>query len=129
MTPKMEEALNKLVAAGSLPKSTFHHSTVTALLKGGHVEEMPGDSAWITPVAVRSEDLPQRDPNAPTVPIDDDVIASGRHVDVISTTATLKAWIVSATQTAADASEWRCRGRVKATRFSRRRAQRGAMAR
>lgn len=83
MTLKMQNALLRLAAAGSLPKAEFHHSTVTALLKGGHVEELPGDSAWITLTAVKSEDLPQRDPEVPTVPIDDDVIASGVHASVL----------------------------------------------
>lgn len=199
MTPKMKEALDKLAATGSLPKSHFHHSTVTALLKGGHVEEVPGDSTWIALVAVRSGDLPQRDPAVPVIPIDDEVIGAGRHVDVISTVATPKAWVrgcssckmpmvenpahlpgcevalvqevlsdqglppvalnveqredaesvagvaakgdpvraairgmMSAVPPAvvdAEAPTWRCRNRVKATRVSRRRAQRGAMAR
>lgn len=93
MTPKMQEALDKLANAGNMPKSAFHHSTVTALLKGSHVEEVPGDSAWITLAAVKSEDLPQRDPAVPVIPINDEVIGAVRHVDFISTVATPKAWI------------------------------------
>lgn len=87
MTPKMQEALDKLAVAGNLPKSTFHHSTVTALIKSGHVEEVPGDSTWIALVAVRSEDLPQRDPAVPVIPIDDEVIGAGRHVNRVQVCA------------------------------------------
>lgn len=142
MTPKMQEALNLLASGGNMPRKAFHPSTVAALIKSGHVEEVPGDSAWIALVAVKSEDLPQRDPGVPTVPIDDDVIASGVHqayVDLVkstvtpkalvTSTVTPKAWIVAAAQTVAEATEWVCRGRVKPTRVSRRRAQRWAMSR
>lgn len=125
--------------------------------------------------------LPRRNPDVPVIPIDDEVIAAGRHVDVISTVATPKAWIMGCSsckmpmtadphhlpgcevalvqevltdrglppvalnveqlltligdvqredaERVADTPAWVCRSRVKATRVSRRRAQRGAMAR
>lgn len=155
MTPKMQEALDKLATfpERGLPKGAFHHSTVTALLKSGAVEVVPGDATSIrVKVADVASELPRRDPAAPVIPIDDEVIGAGRHADFISTTATPKAWIMACasckmpmvanpvhlpgcetlrqpTESVADAAAWVCRNRVKATRVSRRRAQRRAMAR